>query len=215
MVQQSSLHAYLNSTKQRLDEMDATLASIEPKAGQLQAGSKAKADQVIVDMKKRRDEFQMKAESQALAAGAAMDANKAQMEAQRRDFEAEVKTYFDTVGKQAEQQRATFLNIAAAQAKAWREAVDMFHAEAGKIAAARRTDLDAAVKQMKADAAAAQARFYKLIQAGSESWAGLARRSRNRERLSIEPIRRREMRSRAPRLLRPPKVGTLDSDTLW
>ena len=37
MVEQSSMHAYLNWTKQRIDEMDATLASLEAKAGQMKA----------------------------------------------------------------------------------------------------------------------------------------------------------------------------------
>ena len=46
MPEQSSVHAYLNWTKQRIDEMDATLASLETKAGQVKAESKAKADQI-------------------------------------------------------------------------------------------------------------------------------------------------------------------------
>lgn len=174
MAEQSSMHAYLNWTKQRIDEMDATLASLEAKAGQVKAESKVKADQLIADMKKRRDEFQAQAKAQGQAGEAAMQASKAQLEAQWRGFEAQVKTYFDTVGKQIEQQQATFRDVAAAQAKAWRAAADAFHSEAGKIAAARRADLDAAVKQMKADAAEAEARFNKLKQAGSESWAALS-----------------------------------------
>ncbi len=76
--------------------------------------------------------------------------------------------------RQIEQQQATFRDVAAAQARAWREAAETFHAEAGKIAAARRADFDAAVKQMKTDAAEAEARVNKLKQAGSESWAALS-----------------------------------------
>ena len=91
-------------------------------------------------MKKRRDEFQAKAKAQAQAGEAAMQANKAQLESQWRGFEAQVKTYFDTVGKQIEQQQATFRDVAAAQAKAWREAAETFHSEAAKVAAARRTE---------------------------------------------------------------------------
>ena len=45
MAEQSRMHAYVNWTKQRIDEMDATLASLEAKAGQVKAESKAKADQ--------------------------------------------------------------------------------------------------------------------------------------------------------------------------
>jgi hypothetical protein len=42
------------------------------------------------------------------------------------------------------------------------------------VAAARRADVDAAVKQMKSDAAQAEARLQKLKQAGSESWSALS-----------------------------------------
>ena len=84
-------------------------------------------------------------------------------------FEANVKTYFETVDKQIDQQQATFRDVAAAQQKAWREAGERLH-----IAAAKRPDIDAAVKQMKADASEAEARLQKLKQAGSESWAALS-----------------------------------------
>jgi hypothetical protein len=174
MPEQSSMHVYLNWTKERIDEMDAALASIEAKAGQVKAESKTKADQLIVELKKQRDEFQAQVKAQAKTGEAAWQANKAQLESQWRDFEAQVKTYFDTVGKQIEQQQATFRDIAAAQAKAWREATETFHGEATKFAAAKRADVDAAVKQMKADAAEADARLQKLKQAGSESWVALS-----------------------------------------
>lgn len=173
MTEQSSMHAYLNWTKQRIDEMDATLASLEAKAGQVKAETKTKADQMLADMKKRRDEFQVMAKAQAEAGGAALQAGKAQLETQWQGFEAQVKSYFDTVGKQIEQQQATFRDVAAAQAKAWGEAAETFLGEAAKIAAARRADLDTAIAQMKADAAEAEARVQKLKQAGSESWAAL------------------------------------------
>ena len=69
-----------------------------------------------------------------------------------------------------QQQQATFRDVAAAQMKAWREAAEKLQNEASKVAAARRGDIDAAVKQMKADASAAEVRLQKLKQAGSESW---------------------------------------------
>ena len=174
MAEQSSIHPYLNWTKQRIDEMDATLASLEAQAGKAKAESKVKADQLIADLTKRRDEFQAKARAQQESGEAALKAGKAQLETQWQGFEVQVKTYFDSLGKQVDQQKATFHSAAAAQVKAWREAAEKFQSEATKIVAARRTDLDAAVKQMKADAAEAEARLQKLKQAGSESWAGLS-----------------------------------------
>jgi hypothetical protein len=174
MAEQSSMHAYLNWAKQRIDEMDAVLASLEAKAAQVKAESRAKADQSIADLKKRRNEFEAKAKAQAQAGEAALQANKEQLEAQWRSFEAQVKTYFESVGKHIEQQQATFREVAAAQAKAWREAADKLHSEATRVAASKRADVDAAVNQMKADAAEAEARLQKLKQVGSDSWTALS-----------------------------------------
>ena len=167
MPEQSSMHSYLSWTKERIDEMDATLASLEARAGRVKADSQAKADQLIADLKKRRDEFQAKVKAEAAA-------DQTQLRSQWHGFEAKVKTYFETVDKQIDQQQATFRDVAAAQQKAWREAGERLHNEAAKIAAAKRPDIDAAVKQMKADASEAEARLQKLKQAGSESWAALS-----------------------------------------
>ena len=174
MPEHSSMHAYLNWSKERLDEMDATLASLETKARQAKADAKAKSDQLIVDLKKRRDEFQAKAKAQTEVGEAALHATKTQLEAQWNSFEAQVKTYFETVGKQMEQQQAAFRDIAAAQVKAWRQAADKFHDAAAKVATEKRANVDAAVKQMKTEAAEAEARMQKLKQAGSKSWTALS-----------------------------------------
>ena len=174
MPAQSSMHFYLNWTKERIDEMDATLASLEAQASQVQAEFKVKANQLIADLKKRRDEFQAAVKQQAEAGETGWDRTKAQLESQWNGFEAQVKTYIDTVGKHIEQQQATFRDVATAQVEAWREAADKFHDGATKLAAERRADIDAAVKQMKADASEAEARLQKLKQAGSESWTALS-----------------------------------------
>jgi hypothetical protein len=174
MPEQSSVHVYLNWTKERIDEMDAILTSLESMASRVKADSKAKAEQLTADLMKRRDEFQAKVKAQAQSGESALRANQAQLESQWLGFEAQVKTYFDTVGKQVEEQQATFRDVAAAQVRAWREALESLHAEATKVTDKGRADIDAAVKQMKADAEEAEARVQKMKLAGSESWAGLS-----------------------------------------
>jgi hypothetical protein len=174
MAEQSSVHPYLNWAKQRIDEMDATLASLEAKAGQVQADSKVKANQLIAELKKQRDEFQAEVKKQAAASEAAWKSNKAQFDSQWKAFEGQVKTYIDTVAKQVPQQQALFRDVAAAQVKAWREAADTIQDTAAKFAAGRRIDVDAAVKKMRADAAEAEARLQKLNQTGQQSWAALS-----------------------------------------
>ena len=43
-TQTSSAHFFLNWAKERIDEMDATLASLEDKAAQMQAETRVKAE---------------------------------------------------------------------------------------------------------------------------------------------------------------------------
>jgi uncharacterized phage infection (PIP) family protein YhgE len=167
------MHFYLNWAKERIDEMDATLASLEAKASQIQADSKAKAQELMSGLKKHRDEFQIIMNKEADAGEAAWEHAKKQLEARWNEFEAQVKTYIETIGKQVQQQQATFQDVAAAQVKAWHEAADQLRSEAVKVVAARRVDVDAALNQMKADASKAEAQLQKLKQAGSESWTAL------------------------------------------
>jgi len=171
MAQESSMHAYLNWTKQRIDEMDATLASLEGKAGQMTADAKTKAEQLIASLKQERDAFQAKVEAQT--SEAARQANQAQLEALWKTFEGQVKSHFETSARQIDEQQAAFRDIAAAQAKAWAAAADTFQSEIGKVAAAGKSNVEAAVRQMKADAAEAEARLEKLKQAGGATWAAL------------------------------------------
>ena len=174
MPAESKMHFYFNWAKERIDEMDAAVASLEGKATQVKANSKMKAEQLIADLKKRRDEFEALAKEQVEAGETAWQRAQAQLEVQWNGFEAQLKGYVETIGKQIEQQQATFREVAAAQVKAWREAADRLRDEGAKMAAAKRTDIDTAVKQMEADAAEADARLQKVKQAGSKSWSAFS-----------------------------------------
>jgi len=114
------------------------------------------------------------AKKQAEAGEAAWQRVKVELEGQWNSFEGQLKAYFEIAGKQIEQQQATFGEVAAAQAKAWGEAAEKFHGDAAKVVAARRADIDAAVKRMKADASEAQARLQKVKQTGSEPWSAMS-----------------------------------------
>ena len=58
MSSQSTIHPYLDWAKERLDEIDATLASFEHKAEKLQADARPKAEKASADMRAARDQFQ-------------------------------------------------------------------------------------------------------------------------------------------------------------
>jgi len=170
MPQQSTMHFYLNWAKERIEEMDAVLASLETKAGEVQADLKAKAKQLIADLKKQRNEFQATVKKQSETDEAAWGLAKAQLESQWNAFESQFKIYIDTIAKQIPHQQAIFREVAAAQLKAWRVSADMIQSAATKFAAGQRANIDAAVKQMKADASVAEAKLQKLQ---GESWTAL------------------------------------------
>jgi len=171
MAQQSSLHFYANWAKERIDEMEAALASLEAKAGGAQTETRKKTDQFVADLKKRRDEFQASVKKQADSGEAAWAHIRPDLESQWNGFEAQVKTYFETVGKEIGHQQATFRDVAAAQVKAWRETADKLRGASAKAGATQRSEIDAAIAQMKASASEAEARLQK---AGTQSWATLS-----------------------------------------
>jgi hypothetical protein len=174
MPTHSKLHFYLNWAKERVDEMDAILASLESKVSELHADARVKADQVLADIRKKRDDFRSIVKKQAEANEAAWIKAKAQLESEWSSFETEVKKYVETFGKQIEQQQATFKVQAAAQVKAWHEAADKFQIAAKEFAAERRAEVDTTVKRMNADAAAAEEKLQKkLHEAGTQSWSAL------------------------------------------
>jgi hypothetical protein len=173
MVTHSNTHFYMNWAKERLDEMDAILTSLESKAGVVQADALDIANNALADLRKSRDGFRETVKKQAEASEAAWISAKAKLEDEWNLFEAGVRKYVESFGKQIEHQQATFALQAAAQLKAWREAAHKLGGDAKKFTAERRVEIDTAVKRMSADAAAAEEKLQKLNQAGTQSWSSL------------------------------------------
>lgn len=169
----SSAHFFLSWAKERIDEMDATLASLEGRSAQMQAETRVKADQFIVEMKKRRDEFTSAVERQVEPGEAAWQATKARLETEWKGFQTETAKYLDTFGKGIEHEQAVFQSQVAAQLNAWRETTDKLNAAAKEFATERRREIDATVARMKADAVAAEQKLQDLARAGTESWSAL------------------------------------------
>jgi hypothetical protein len=167
----SSMHFYLNWAKERIDEMDAILGSLEGRITEITTDSQAKAEQLIVDLRTKRDQFQDNMNRQAEAGEAAWTDAKAKLESDWNNFQVGVKRYLDGFGEQFRQQQETFQDVAAAQLHAWREAADKIHSASAGFAIERRARIDAAVEQMKEHASSAEANFQKLTKAGAQSWS--------------------------------------------
>jgi ElaB/YqjD/DUF883 family membrane-anchored ribosome-binding protein len=156
MSEHSAIHFYLNWAKERIDEMDATLATLEAKASELQDDARAKANQALADMRKKRDDFRDTLKKQADANEAVWIKEKSRLQSEWNAFEAEVEKYIESSSQKIEQQQAIFKGQAEAQVKAWRDAAENLRTVGKEFAAGRRSEIETALKQMEADAAAAE-----------------------------------------------------------
>jgi chromosome segregation ATPase len=161
---------FLAWARERIDEMDATLASFESKLRELEDTTRAEADRSIDALRAQRGAFRDAVAKQARAGEAAWTRAK-DLESQWAGFETDVGRYFEKFGKQVEQQQATFQMLAAAQMKAWREVADTMQQATREVAGDRRGDIEAAAARIKADAAAAQAKLEKVPRTGFEPWS--------------------------------------------
>lgn len=173
MSTQGTIHFFTNWAKERLDEMDATLTSLEGKAAEVQADARDKAGKALAELARNRDAFRDSIKQQAGASESVWASAKTRLETDWNAFEAEVKKYVESYGKQFELQQTTFTQQAEAQLKAWREAADKLASAAGEFAVERRGELEANVKRMQAEAAVAEEKLKKLNEAGSQSWTAL------------------------------------------
>src|SRR6478736_9059066 len=105
MSAQSSVHFCLNWAKERLDEMDATLAVLDGQIAKMQADTRAKAQQFVAELRARRDEFDSALKKQAQAGEAAWETAKTRLEADWKEFQGLLKEYSETVGEHIDQQR--------------------------------------------------------------------------------------------------------------
>ena len=170
MTDQSNLHVYMDWIKERLDEMDATLASLENTATKMQADSRVKADSALKDIRSARDTFRTSLKQHADASKDAFNRSKVALEEQWTAFETNVQTFMEAAGKQAKQQQDTFHARADAQRKTWQAMMDKLQHDASSLAAKHRPEVETALKLMKSEADVANAKLEKLHQAGSESW---------------------------------------------
>ncbi len=173
MSTQNNTHFYVNWAKERLDEMDATLTSLESKVADVRADAREGADKILTVMRKKRDDFHNIVKKQSETNEAAWIGAQAELESEWSSFETEARKYIEGFVKQVEQQQAAFKLQAAAQLSAWREAADKLGFAANEFAAERRNEIDAALQRMKADAVAAEAKLLKLNEAGTQSWSVL------------------------------------------
>jgi hypothetical protein len=162
---------FFNWTKVRLDEIEATLTTWEVDIAKLPGEARAKAESALAIMRAKRDAFRQTIQKETEQIATDFSGEKAAREADWKVFEAGAQKFIDDARTELQQQKAAFLARADAQHKAWQTAIDKLQQDVAKTTAEKKTKADAAVRQMKADAAAARAKLEKLKEATASSWA--------------------------------------------
>jgi hypothetical protein len=173
MTKQHLAHEYLTWTKQKLDEIDATLAAVEGSVDQLKTDARTKA---IARIRTARDAFKAKADavrSDVAAAKAVADDAYVAVEAEWTEVELAFRDFLTAVEGQANVVKATLAARAEAQRRSWQSSIQAIQtAAAGSIEAAL-GEADAALRRVSAETEKVEAKLGKVSTAGDESWKAI------------------------------------------
>lgn len=177
MVGRSSAHTSIDWAKERLDEMDATLASLEKKLGDLKSENRVKAERAIAEMRQQRDVFKQTIETKKDATEAEWQKTKKALESRWIAFDAAVQKWVAATGESVAEQNEIFIARAEAQLKAWNAKIDQFDAKlkasTNEFSDARRREAESNLAMIRAERDAAKAKLESLKQSGKVSWSAL------------------------------------------
>ena len=170
MTSEHDTQFFSNWAKERLAEIEATLAALQARVDTLQEEAKKQAEKTIADMRAQQQAFQQTIKEQQENSHASWQNLMRGLEANWASFEALVQTYAGAAKKDAEHVQDTFSARANAQIKAWWDTVDQLRGKADSFAAAHRKEAEDALNQLKTAADVAKAKLESQQKAGVESW---------------------------------------------
>jgi len=176
MTKPGLTHETLQWSKQKLDEIDATLTAVEGSVDSLKSDARAEADRAIARIKAARDSFKAKVDSfraDAASAKGAADEAYAALEAEWVKVEMSFDAYLTAAKEQADVVAKVFAARAAAQREAMRTALEAVRASAREAIEQARRDIDTAIHGLAAETEKAQARLGQVSSAGAESWLAI------------------------------------------
>jgi hypothetical protein len=173
-VARSSLHGSIDRAKERLDEMDATLALLEKKLGTLNSENRAAAERAIADMREQRDALKRLIDAKRQASEAEWREAKSTIESRWTAFEAAVQKWMDATHRDIADQNELFVARVEAQLKAWDDIIDQLKTSAKASTADRKRDIESTIATIRAQRDVVKAKLEALKQSGKETRIALA-----------------------------------------
>ena len=186
---QSNVNVFVDWAKARLDEMAANAGALQKNLDELDAKSRAQAEQAIAQLNQWIEQGQNDIKTAQAQGEAQVAQAKADMEALWANFQNNAG---DWAGLLKDNQ-AMFQARAQAQIQAWQDTVNAYMERVNDVHDKNKAQAEAQVAQLQADAKKAQAdltaKVDELTKAGQSSWAAMSDaldQSRNAFAKSIE-----------------------------
>jgi hypothetical protein len=167
-------HGSIAWARERLDEMDATLALLEKKLSDFKSENRAAAERAIADMREQRQVLKQVVDAKRQASEAEWQQTKETVESRWTAFEAAVQKWADATRQDIADQNELFVVRADAQLKAWKDMIDQLDASAKASASDRKREIDSAMAAIRADREIVKARLEAVKRSGKETRIALA-----------------------------------------
>ncbi|MGX1101388.1 CerR family C-terminal domain-containing protein [Amorphus sp. MBR-141] len=173
MTKQSRAHEQVEWTKQKLDEIDATLASLEKSVDDVRGDARKDADRALGRLKAAREAYAKKVDTLRADVDAARDVADAvydSLEAEWDEIELAFQSFLTAAADQADVAKAAVSARAEAQRLSWQHSVDAIRASASQAVDRAHGEFDAALERLDAARFKVEAKLGQASAAGDESW---------------------------------------------
>ncbi|AZG78423.1 MULTISPECIES: hypothetical protein [Methylocystis] len=173
MTKQHLAHEYLTWAKQKLDEIDATLAAVD---GSIEAWKSDARTDAIARIRTARDAFKAKVDavqSEVAAAKAIADDAYVAIEADLTEFELAFRDFLTAAEGQANVVKKALAARAEAQRRSWQSSLQSIRDAASASIDHALGEADAAFRHVAAETEKVEAKIGKVSTAGDESWKAI------------------------------------------
>ena len=177
MTKPDLAQAYMEWTKQKLDESAATLAKVEEAVAKLSDASSAKAEEALAQFRAARDDFQTKVTALQADLGASKqvtDAALAAVSAQWNEVELAFQKFLGTAGDQAGVVKDALAARAEAQRQAFLSSLETIQTSAASALEQGRKEMESSLRRWTEETEKTLGpKLTQLSAAGDETWNAL------------------------------------------
>lgn len=176
MSKQTLVDEYLEWSKQKLGEIEVTLASLDGSVEALKHDARTEADRAIARIRTARDVFKAKVDavrSDLAATKAIADDAYAAIDAEWTEVESAFQDFLAAAAGQTTVVKKALTDRAKAQRLSWQSSLQAIQATASAAIDHALGEADAAIRRLAAETEKAEAKLGKVSAVGDESWKAI------------------------------------------